>query len=134
MTIALTFIGHGLFAVGLHYQPGNFMQMTMNILGFDRIQASIFLLTVGLLDFIVVLGLLSSKTRIISLSYMILWGFLTALARSVFMLNEVSLAETFINYTPMTILRFPNSLLPLLLLLNYRTPRSKVFTLKNQTI
>jgi len=116
--IALTFIGHGLFAVGLHYQPGNFMNMTMTILNLDTLQSSNFLVIMGLLDFIFAIGIFFKLTRKASLIYMIIWGFLTALARIVFVHNEIT--EIIIQHIPQTITRLPNSILPLMILLYYR--------------
>lgn len=122
--LSLTFIGHGLFAVGLHYQPSNFMNMTMAILKIDFQSSTIFLVIMGLLDFIFAIGIFFKATQKISLFYMIIWGLLTALARTVFVYN--STPEVILEYIPQTLLRLPNSILPLMLLLYYKLKNDKL--------
>jgi hypothetical protein len=122
--ISLTFIGHGLFAIGLHYQPGNFINMTMAILNTNTIESNTFLIIMGLLDFIVAIGIFFKATRKVSLIYMIIWGLLTALARTVFVHNETS--DIIIHYIPQTLFRLPNSILPLMILLYYRLEKTKI--------
>jgi hypothetical protein len=48
--IACTFIGHGVFAIGYHGIPDNFMQMTTRILGISAVTAEQFLFIIGMLD------------------------------------------------------------------------------------
>ena len=122
--MALTFIGHGLFAVGLHFQPDNFINMTMTILKIDTLQSTTFLIIMGLLDFIFTIGIFFKATRKISLIYMIIWGLLTALARTAFVYNET--ADIIMQHIPQTILRLPNSILPLMIFLYYRLVSSQI--------
>ena len=61
IAIALTFVGHGLFAIGLpseilwlnHPRPGNFTEMTMLCLGIENENAAgVILLVAGILDIV----------------------------------------------------------------------------------
>ncbi len=78
---AITFICHGLYAVGYYPQPGTFMEMTVEITGWSDQTASGFLKIMGILDFLVAVLIFLPKVARLALLYMIIWGFLTALAR-----------------------------------------------------
>ncbi|XOV67404.1 MAG: hypothetical protein ACFHU9_17450 [Fluviicola sp.] len=115
--VALTFIGHGLFAVGWHYVPGSFHTMTTSILGISGNQASTFLCTVGTLDFIAAACLfLPNPFYKPALIYLVLWGSLTTLARTAFPISTLDFDIQSI-YTGIagTIYRFPHAMLPMLL-------------------
>ena len=77
----LTFICHGLYAVGYYPQPVSFMEMTIEITGWSDDIASNFLKIMGGLDFVVAILIFLPKTARPALLYMVIWGFLTALAR-----------------------------------------------------
>lgn len=82
LAIALTFLGHGLYALGLYGgPPPNFIEMTRNILGVSEQAAVHFLLAAGVLDLLVVAGLFVTGLQYYALGYALLWGTLTALAR-----------------------------------------------------
>ncbi|MEM9720841.1 MAG: hypothetical protein AAGA10_16380 [Bacteroidota bacterium] len=83
VAIALTFLGHGLYAAGVWTQPTHFIGMTRSILGISVPQAQQFLLVAGILDFCVVVGIFFLKVRNPFLIYALIWGTLTALARIV---------------------------------------------------
>jgi hypothetical protein len=119
--VALTFIGHGLYAIGFYNAPYNFSQMVWETFPFftEKMTAS-FLMVFGVLDLIAVV-LLFVKSRPVlyrgALAYCIIWGALTAFARIV---------STFYIEMPLmslhdgiyeVIYRFPHFLLPLILLL-----------------
>ena len=95
---SLTFIGHGLYAIGFYSVPLIFQTMTMQILDCEQDTALTFLKIAGLLDFIAVTGLWISVTRPWALIYMIGWGAATALAR-VWAHNGIDpwLAETLVR-------------------------------------
>lgn len=81
VAIALTFIGHGWFAIGFSPVPPNFLSMTMELLRCSETFARHFLQVVGFLDFIAAIALFLPVTRKAGLLYMIVWGGATALAR-----------------------------------------------------
>ena len=79
---ALTFICHGLYAVGFYPQPGTFVEMTINILQVSETSAKQFLWTAGVVDFIVAaIIFLPWKWARMGLAYIIFWGFMTTIAR-----------------------------------------------------
>lgn len=113
--IALTFIGHGLYAVGHHPVPANFVTMSMNILGLSEGISKSFLLAAGYLDFLAALLIFLPLPAIrkYSLYYMFFWGFVTALARVV---SHYNVAEKFYGIDPWlmeTLVRTPHWAIPL---------------------
>jgi len=78
---AITFICHGLYAIGYYPQPVTFMEMTTEITGWTDNIASNFLKIMGVLDFLAAILIFLAKTTRPALVYMFIWGFLTALAR-----------------------------------------------------
>lgn len=113
--VALTFVGHGLFAVGWHYVPGSFHAMTTSILGVTGNQSTNFLLTVGILDFIAAFCLfLPKRFARIALYYLVVWGLLTTLARISYPISDLNFEFTAIyDGLAGTIYRIPHTLLPL---------------------
>ncbi|GAA5496098.1 hypothetical protein Rhal01_02279 [Rubritalea halochordaticola] len=115
--IALTFVGHGLYAVGHHPVPANFVTMSMNILSLSEGISKSFLLAAGYLDFIAaaLIFLPYASIRKYSFYYMVFWGFVTALARVV---NHYNPAEKFNGIDPWlfeTLVRTPHWALPLIM-------------------
>ena len=114
--VALTFIGHGTFALGLNYVPGGFVSMTTSILGISVDQAFIFLKIAGILDFIfAILMFVNAKLLSYSAIYLVSWGLITAFARLAYGLSIPTNIETITYYTANTIYRIPHGLIPLLL-------------------
>lgn len=116
---AFTFIGHGLFAVGLHFVPGGFLQMTQNILGFGVEGSHTFLFIVGIMDFIVAIALFMKPLQLPAMVYMVFWGALTSLARFVGYYYHAPLEEVYGVYLFETIWRAPHFMAPILLLSLY---------------
>lgn len=79
--VALTFVGHGLYAVGLHPVPWSFQSMTRDLLGLSEPGALLFLRIVGCLDFVVAVAMFIRPIEKPVLAYIIFWGAVTALAR-----------------------------------------------------
>lgn len=121
LATALTFVGHGLYAVGWYPRPGHFVQMTLTITGMSEPNCVLFLQIAGVLDFIAALGLFIPvhRIRMISAAYMLGWGMATTAARlwanwvPAFWLNTL---EQWIHEV---VYRFPHFLLPLILLLTW---------------
>ncbi len=116
---AFTFIGHGLYAVGHHPVPADFVSMSTQILGISESQAVTFLVLAGYLDFIAAfLIFLPIRTlRMGALFYMVWWGFVTAMARIVAHYNP---SEKFYGIDPWlaeTLVRTPHWAVPLALAL-----------------
>ncbi len=80
--IALTFSAHGLYAVGVYPQPGVFVDMFISALGVSEATARQMLYVAGVLDFVVAVSLFIPRLAKYTLLYAVLWGGLTAVARS----------------------------------------------------
>ncbi len=118
VAIALTFICHGLYAIGYYPRPGNYVDMTIRIMGFSEPFTHEFLKVAGILDMIVAIGIfLPYRWAKYFLWYMVVWGMLTALARFVANYYPNELETLFIWWLPETLVRFPHGLFPLWLIL-----------------
>lgn len=115
--IALTFIGHGLYAVDYYPQPGHFVQMMIHGFGLGEATAKIALQCFGYLDFIAVfiLFLPDGKKVKIALIYMILWGFLTTLARLYTNFYWEMPLDSLIEWLPDFLYRLNHFIIPLVL-------------------
>tara|TARA_B100000809_G_scaffold263834_1_gene318050 strand:- start:11735 stop:12487 length:753 start_codon:yes stop_codon:yes gene_type:complete len=113
--IALTFVSHGMYAVGIFYPlPGNFVSMTLNILPVTEDIAKQFLFAAGILDFLVALLIFIPKTVRPALIYAAIWGFLTAFARIISGLKYGVNLDIIMQYLHTTIYRMPHGLIPLI--------------------
>lgn len=112
--IALTFSCHGLYAIGYYPIPVQFMEMTMNILGVGESKATFFLLSAGILDFIVAIGIfLPWKWARFFLIYAIFWGFGTTIARVWAYFDWDWLDYVLLQWLHESIMRMPHFLIPL---------------------
>jgi hypothetical protein len=127
LAIVLTFVPHGLFAMGLIYLPGHFIDMTIKILGINELQATYFLYVVGLLDVICAILLFVPKFSKYALLYMIFWGFLTALARLVAGFNSNFLSASLHGSAYLTIYRLAHGIIPLVVYLLEQNKTNQVF-------
>lgn len=121
IAIALTFIGHGLYAIGFHPQPGYFVDMILNIFPISEPAAKSILHFAGVLDFIAAILLFIPTTFRWALWYIFIWAVLTSMARIV---SHIDLNQ-FISSTHQwffeVLIRVPHFGLPLsLLILNKR--------------
>ncbi|PQB07706.1 hypothetical protein BST83_11465 [Polaribacter filamentus] len=131
IAVAFTFIAHGIFAMGIFYLPGHFIDMTIKILGVSETQAKLFLHIAGILDVLFSILLFVPKLAKYVLIYFITWGILTALARLVSGFNPDFILKSFHNYTYLVIYRLPHGLIPLTIF--YLISNTKTIkTLKNE--
>ncbi|MEO0474165.1 MAG: hypothetical protein AAF206_31440, partial [Bacteroidota bacterium] len=114
--IALTFLGHGFYALGIHAQPSHFIQMVGDILGLSAANSKIFLIVMGFLDLVVVVGMFLPRTSRLVLWYAIIWGTLTALARIIANIESDDLSGSLLRWLPQVMLRLGHGGIPLLLL------------------
>jgi hypothetical protein len=118
IAISLTFIPHGLYAMGAIYLPGNFIDMTIQILAVSEIQAKYILFVVGFLDVLFsILIFIPNKLNRYILVYFTFWGFVTAFARIVAGFNADFLQSSIHNLSFLTIYRLPHGFIPLAVLL-----------------
>ena len=117
VAIAITFVGHGIYAVGIFPQPGYFIDMTIKILHLSEDGTRLFLKTAGILDFIVATLLFIPKLQKPALFYCIFWGLLTAMARIVAGFSIDFPFQTTHQWAFETVYRLSHGLLPLWTLL-----------------
>ncbi len=112
VAIALTFFGHGLYAIGYHPVPGNFIDMTMSILGLSEPEARFVLKCAGVVDIAIAVLIFGPSTARAALVYASVWGMLTAFARPAHVLALGSGVESLIYWTAQALCRIPHSVLP----------------------
>ncbi len=126
VAVITTFAGHGSYAVGFWPIPGNFHAMTSMILRVDYVTTKAILHLVGVLDFVVCIGILIPGLRRPVALYAAAWGFLTAIARPVAGMS-LSLnywgADQFLQEA---VFRAPHVLIPLYLFFLWSQPRQDV--------
>lgn len=118
IAIALTFVCHGLYAVGYYPVPGNFLDMVIGIFNVSESTAQTLLTTVGILDFVIgVLIFLPRRMAVPFLAYAVFWGFATALARVTSYFDADFMIKTVVRWLPETLLRLAHGVIPLVALI-----------------
>ncbi len=117
LAVALTFIGHGLYAFGFYPQPGNYVDMVINIFGWQEDAVRQILRIAGFLDFIIAFLLFVPEVSRYALIYCVIWGTLTALARLVAGFDADFALSTLNQWTFETVYRLAHGILPLWLFL-----------------
>ncbi len=114
LAIALTFVCHGLYALGIYPRPGDFVTMMMQGLWLSEDQAMKMLYLAGVLDFVAALALfLPGRVGKVALWYCILWGLLTALARVWAHFYLPFWSESLHQWAWQTVVRLPHFFVPL---------------------
>lgn len=117
VAVALTFIPHGIFAMGLIFLPGHFIDMTIKILGVNETQATTFLFVIGFIDILFSVLIFIPKMSKYVILYLALWGFATAIARLASGYNQNFILSSFHNYTYLVIYRLAHGIVPLVVYL-----------------
>lgn len=117
IAIALTFICHGLYAYGYYPRPGNYVDMTLNILPISEPAAHTLLKIMGILDFIAAAALFIPKVQVPALIYTFVWATLTALARMLAHIDFNMFWASLHQWTFEVLIRVPHAALPLVLLI-----------------
>ena len=122
IALAVTFICHGLYAVGYYPVPGSFQSMLMQIFPLTEMQTIGILKVAGVLDFIlsIVIFLPQRRILLIALGYATVWGLLTALARPVAHFYPQFWLESLLQWIPEFLFRVPHFLLPVWLFIFYK--------------
>jgi uncharacterized membrane protein len=128
---ALTFIGHGIYAIGWHYLPDNFIEMTERSIGYFVPDPKMFLFTIGILDIILSLFLFIPKLRPYVLWYFIIWGFATSIARVYYVLDTELTNEFLLVNAPNMIYRLLHGLIPLAIYYHFQKKNNTVKQNKN---
>tara|TARA_R100000935_G_scaffold26588_1_gene46530 strand:- start:3200 stop:4105 length:906 start_codon:yes stop_codon:yes gene_type:complete len=115
---ALTFIGHGLYALGYYPVPGYFVDMVIRIFNCSESFAKSFLLIAGILDFVIAIGIFLPNKTIVKycLIWAVIWGFSTAMARLLGNFYSDFIIRSLHQNTFEMLYRLPHGLIPLLLL------------------
>lgn len=113
IAVAVTFFGHGLYAWGYYPQPGHFIDMFINVLGFTEAFSITSLKIAAVLDFAVAVLIFIPRASRIALIYCVLWGGLTASARLLSGFDANFLAQTLNQYTFEVVFRLSHALIPL---------------------
>ncbi len=114
VAIALTFIGHGLYAFGYYPVPGNFTDMMVMTFGMSDAMALFWLKVAGVLDFIAAAALFIPRLVKPALIYCIIWGFITAFARIVANFSFDMPVDSLYQWWHETFFRLPHGGIPLL--------------------
>jgi len=114
--IALTFIGHGAFALAIHYLPENFVVMTEKSLNITSADSVSFLYVIGILDFALSILLFIPIIRNYIIWYFIVWGMLTSFARIYFVIHDEFSNDWLLVNLPNVIYRVPHGLIPIAML------------------
>lgn len=115
---AITFVSHGLFAIGFYPRPGYFVEMVMNIVGVGQGSAVQILILAGILDFIVgVLIFFPKKIALPATAYMVIWGFGTTAARIWAYFHPEIAMDVMHQWFYQSLFRAPHFLMPALIFL-----------------
>jgi len=120
--IALTFAGHGLYALGVYPTPGMWIDMSLSSLNFVGLYPSVnqiqnIIYWAGIVDMVIAIGIfLPNKWSAPFLIWAFTWGLLTALSRVIGFMNIDPSWHTFLQWLPQTIMRLPHALIPLAVL------------------
>lgn len=117
ITLALTFCGHGLYALGFVPLPGSWVDMVINAFSISETGAKHFLKTIGVLDILAAILVFIPKTERIGFWYMFLWGSIAALGRLVgTFYPEIGIFNFLYQQIGEFVYRFPQFLFPLMAL------------------
>lgn len=132
MGCALTFLGHGLYAIGYYIRPGRFVDMVLAILPVEQTFAHQMLFMAGVFDllfFALILtalfmpGKISAKLVMRFLLVASFWGFTTAAARWFAYVEWQMLADTLMMWGPQVLYRLVHGAAPLWLYFQWRQYR-----------
>lgn len=112
VALAMTFIGHGLFAVGAHFVPENFIEMVTQITGLSLVPAKQFLFAMGILDFVAAIFMFVPFLQKSALWYMLIWGICTALARPISQIGSFDQIDFYTVHLSNGIYRLVHGLIP----------------------
>jgi hypothetical protein len=123
---AAVFISHGLYAVDYYPTPVTYISMTINGLNCSEDFAKSFLILFGVLDIVFSLGLFYSKTFKISILYLIIWGFITTVARLYCNWYHEAWELSLQQYFHEMFVRIPHFLSPFALFLIFVSKKSQI--------
>lgn len=117
--IAITFVCHGLFAMGYYPRPGHFVDMMIYGFGIKESAAHQVLFYIGILDIVIAILFFVPVQFLVysALTYAFIWGFLTSIARMVTTFQADLFFSSLNQNIPEFLFRFPHFLLPFIVIL-----------------
>lgn len=113
VAVALTFAGHGLYAIGFYPVPGHFIDMIIMAFHVQENTAVVLLQWAGWLDLIVALLILAPFVYRYAALYAFACGILTAIARVWSNYDPTLPFGSLYQWLPETLVRIPNAIIPL---------------------
>lgn len=121
LLVFMTFLGHGLFAIGYYPIPGKFTDMVIQIMSVDEATAHHLLRMAGFIDLALCLVIWIPELGAFAAAYCVFWGFVTALARPLtYILLDVPSFEGYLHWGAQALYRGPHFLIPLAILIIMR--------------
>ena len=125
IAIAITFVSHGLYALNYYPRPGHFTQMVIDILGVSEASAEQFLTTVGIMDFMIAVGIFLPKNFGKAMLWVaVIWGFATTMARIFGHFYLDMIEDTLTMWVHEAMYRAPHFLIPLAVIFTARTEKT----------
>jgi hypothetical protein len=112
LSVAVTFISHGLYAFGYYPVPGNFVDMIIQILHVSDQQAISLLEIAAILDFAVGGVLILGVLKPFAFGYAVFWGLATTFARLAANLSWGLLGDDLLRWLPEFLQRGPHAIVP----------------------
>ena len=125
IAVAMTFIGHGLYAFGYHPQPGHFVDMMITVFPLQESDARLALKFIGVLDFIAAIAIFFPKTFKVSIWYIIIWALLTSFARIVANIDFTFIWQSLNQWIFEVLIRVPHFVLPIILFLMWNKEKQE---------
>jgi len=125
VAVAVTFVCHGLYAVGYYPRPGNFVDMVINSTGVSEGVAHNLLFIAAVLDFVVAILLFIPNMARPALYYMVVWGFMTSAARLTSNIYADFFWPSMHQWWFEFVVRLPHALLPLMLVMFLNANKSR---------
>lgn len=113
VAVALTFAGHGLYAIGFYPVPGHFVDMIIMALQVQESTALLILQWAGWIDLIIAFLILTPLVYGYVALYAFAWGILTAMARVWSNYDPTLPFGSLYQWLPETLVRLPNAMMPL---------------------
>lgn len=125
IAVAACFLGHGLYASGIPYQPATFNRMLSKALSIDFETAAILVKGIGIIDIVLAILVFIKPLEKVTLGHMAFWGLVTAGSRVV---CYVIIPWKLSNINPWlleTTVRIPHGALPLAMLMLLQVRQSE---------
>jgi hypothetical protein len=121
LAISLTFVGHGLYAIGYYPVPGHFVDMVITLVGPRESHALGLLYYAGIMDFSIAILIFIPLINRSFIIFAFCWGAMTSLARPLSFIESEFLLSSANQWMYELVIRLPHALIPLALFLALNT-------------